>query len=287
MYGVILFHQTITALTFPVAKVGLAQLDPYVYAFFRFSISCVIYLPVLIKLGVFRKIQLKIHLRTLIIGMILIPFNQVLFLHGQSMTAASHSSLLFATIPIHIYIMAIIFLKEKATVRRTAGILIAAAGVYLILHQGDVKFGSETLKGDFLVLIAVFAWAVATIMVKPLATIYGAFKITGMALVYGSLLYLPFGFYQARAFDYSAVTHVGWLSVIYMGVVVSVLAYVLWYWLLKYLEASRLAIAQNLQPIIASTVAAIFLAEPIGPKFVIGGMIVLSGVILTEIRTNS
>jgi len=55
----------------------------------------------------------------MLIGLIIIPFNQVAFLYGQSLTHASHSSLLFATVPIYIYILATIFLNEKATLRKT------------------------------------------------------------------------------------------------------------------------------------------------------------------------
>ncbi|MCX6826424.1 MAG: DMT family transporter, partial [candidate division Zixibacteria bacterium] len=74
-----------------------------------------------------------------------------------------------------------------------------------------------------------------------------------------------------------------WFSIIYMAVVISTLAYFLWYWILKYMEASRVAVVQNIQPIIASAVSAVVLAEPISADFVIGGIIVMAGVLLTEI----
>jgi drug/metabolite transporter (DMT)-like permease len=284
IYLVILCHQVLTAIAFPVAKLGLNQIDPLSYAFFRFVLATVVYVPVLLFLRQRKIIPFRDHIRIFIIGLILIPVNQVVFLIGQSMTSASHSSLLFATVPIFIYILAIVFLKERITFRRSLGIIVAAAGAYIILAGGARKTGGESLTGDLLVLIAVVAWAAATIMAKSMAQTYGAFRVTGLALVYGSILYLPFGAYKVIGGYYGNVSIVGWSSVFYMGIVVSVLAYFLWYWVLKYMEASRLAVIQNIQPVIASAVAVLTLGETIGDTFLIGGAVALGGIILTEIR---
>lgn len=284
LYSAILFHQLITSLAYPFAKLGLNQIDPYTYAFFRFLFSTMIYIPVLIWLWNRPRMPLKDHFRIFIIGLILIPLNQVLFLVGQSKTAAGHSALLFATIPIFIYILAIIFLKEKATFRRTAGIIVAFVGVYVILSGGKVNFGMEYFWGDILVLIAVIAWAFATVLLKPLSLQYGAFRAMGLGLVYGSLVYFPYGIYRALTADYSRIGTSGWFSILYMAIVISLGAYFLWYWVIKYMDVSRVAVLQNIQPIIATVVAALLLAEPISATFIIGGIIVISGVILTEIK---
>ena len=286
LYITIFIHQILTALTFPIAKIGLNEFDSLIYAFFRFLIATVSYLPILIYLEFRNRMPPKDHLRLFIIGLILIPFNQVLFLVGQSLTSAGHAALLFATVPIFIYILAIIFLGERPSTRRTVGILIAAVGVYYILAGGKARFGMEYLLGDIIVLVAVIAWAAATVLMKPLAMKYGAFRVTGLALSYGSFVYFPYGIYRAVTGEYGGITTAGWLSVLYLALVVSVLCYFLWYWILKYMEASRAAVFQNIQPVIASAVAAVMLSEPIGTNFILGGIIVIFGVILTEIKNG-
>lgn len=284
LYFVIFIQQVLSALAFPIARLGLSDIDPFVYAFLRFCISSLIYIPILMILGRKRKIEFSDKLKIIMIGIILILLNQVVFLVGQSKTSASHSSLLFATIPIFVYILAIIFLGEKATFRRTSGILIAAGGVYIILSGGTVGFGAELLLGDLLVLMAVIAWAVCTIMAKPLIVKYGAFRVIGLALVYGSLVYLPYGLYRTWSVDLSAIPGRTWFSIFYLAAGLSVMAYFLWYWVLKYMEASRLAVVQNIQPVMATAVASVMLAETISPYFIIGGIVVLFGVILNELR---
>lgn len=283
LFGVIFFHQVLTALAFPAAKLGLGEINPFVFAFFRFAIASMIYIPVLLFLRRGKKITAREHLRIFIIGLVLIPCNQVIFLVGQSLTSAGHSSLLFATMPIFVYILAMVFLGERFSIRRSAGIAIAVIGVYFILTGGKVDFGIGYLLGDLIILVAVVAWAVGTVMMKPLAMKFGAFRVTGLALVYGSLVYLPYGLYRAYGADLSQITMTGWGSVLYLALVVSILAYFLWYWVLKYLEASRVAVVQNIQPVIASAAAAVVLSEPITENFIIGGIIVITGVILTEL----
>ena len=119
-------------------------------------------------------------------------------------------------------------------------------------------------------------------ILKPLVEKYGALRVTAYALASGSALYFPFGLYRAIIFDYAAVPIVTWLSVVYVALGVSVAVYVLWYWVLGRRDASRVAVYHNIQPVIAAAVAYVFLGEPIGWSFVIGGVIVLAGVVITE-----
>ena len=139
------------------------------------------------------------------------------------------------------------------------------------------------LIGDILVLVAVLAWAIGTVLLKPMAIKYGAFRVTGLALTFGSIIYFPFGITRVISTSLSDISMIGWLSIVYMAAMVSIVAYFLWYWVLKYLEVSRIAILHNIQPIIATIVAYYLLSEPITGSFVLGGVIVIGGVILTEI----
>jgi drug/metabolite transporter (DMT)-like permease len=93
---------------------------------------------------------------------------------------------------------------------------------------------------------------------------------------------MPFGLVFALKYDYSQATLGAWFSVVYMAIGLSGFVYVLWYWLLKYLEASRIAVYHNVQPIIASFVAYAFLGESLSTVFLVGGAIVIAGVIVTE-----
>lgn len=216
------------------------------------------------------------------LGILIIPLNQTLYLYGQSMTAAGHGALLFATSPLWVFLAALFYLKERLNIRRALGIVIGFVGVTAVMLSGASQFGTQYLWGDFLILIAVLAWVYYTIVGKSLVIKYGALRCTAYALSFGSILYFPFGLYRAIIFDYSSATLTGWMAVVYMAVGTSILAYVLWYWVLKYMEASRLAVYSNSQPIIASVVAYFVVGEQITAAFVVGGLVALTGVIIAE-----
>ncbi len=283
LYAILIIYQILTAGAFPMAKLGLNEVDPLVFAFFRFTLASLIYIPILLLLNKRQKISRKEHCRIFIAGLVIIPINQVVYLIGQSKTLANHSGILFATIPIFLYVLAILFLKEKATLRRTVGIIIAMGGVCVILFEGKVEFDMQYLFGDILVMIAVIALAVGTILLQPLTLKYGAFRIIGLALTYGSIVYFPYGLIKVIEAPAMKISLTGWISIGYMGAIVSVLAYFLWYWTLKYMEVSRMAVLHNLKPIIAAAMAAAILGESISSGYVLGGIIVIVGVILTEV----
>ncbi|MCP4705039.1 MAG: EamA family transporter [candidate division Zixibacteria bacterium] len=68
-----------------------------------------------------------------------------------------------------------------------------------------------------------------------------------------------------------------------MAVGLSVLGYFFWYWTLKYMDVTQMAILHNFKPIIATVAAFLILGEPVSSTFLIGGIIVIGGVILTDI----
>ncbi len=281
---VLIGQQLLGAMAFPISKYGLDIIEPFTFAFYRFLISSVLLLLLVKIQNPKPAVEKKDYWKIISLGLLIIPFNQTLYLYGQKFTAAGHAALLFATVPIWIFLNAIIILKEKLVWRRMIGIVVAMIGVLTIMFSGAVEFGKEYLWGDLMILIAVIAWAYYTVIGKPLVQKYGAIRVTTYALVSGSLVYFPFGLYMALKFDYSQVTLGGWGSVFYMAVMTSVVVYVLWYWVLKYMDASRIAVFHNLQPVIASAVAFLWLNEPVGWPFVIGGLIALGGVIIAEIK---
>jgi len=276
-------QQILGALAFPITKFGVAVIEPFAFAFFRFVISAAIFMLIIRFRKYDNAIEKKDYWRIFLLGLIIIPFNQVMYLYGQSLTGAGHGALIFATTPIWLFILAMIHLKEKLQMRRAIGIIVAVVGVVVIMFGGAVRIGTEYLIGDLIILLAVFAWTYYTILGKPLVRKYGAFRVTAYALSSGTLVYLPFGIWAASKIDYSQTTTGAWLSVLYMAIGTSVLAYVLWYWVLKHIDASRMAVFHNFQPVIASGVAFFWLGEPMGLPFIFGGLTVLAGVIVAEL----
>lgn len=268
--------------TFLAAKVALRDIPPLDMAFLRFLIAAAILWPIGQRRGGGRKIERADQFKLWGLGLLAIPLNQALFLYGLQWTTAGHSALLYALTPMFVLILAARRLGERITFWRTTGILIAFGGVVVVLLEKGIKLAPSQFLGDILVLVAVVAWAYYTVLGKPLIKKYGAMVVTARAMTYGTLLLLPIGLYSVADFVPGAVATDAWLGLLYCAIMTSVIGYTLWFWALKYVDASQVAVFNNVQPVVAAFFAWLLLGEPLTATFVAGGVLVIIGVIITE-----
>jgi drug/metabolite transporter (DMT)-like permease len=278
---VMLLHSVISAGTYLAAKRVLGELSPWEVALARFALAAACYAALMWRRSF--HIPRRDLLGLAALGVVAIPLNQGLFLAGLAHTTPSHAALLYALTPIFVFLLARWRLAEPATLPKVGGIALAFAGVVVVLSTGRPGPAAQgTLLGDLLVLLAVMAWAIFAVAGKRYAERYGALVSTGLVVVFGTLVYLPFGLMLSSADAFTRLSPAGWGSLAYLVLVTSVLSYLLYYWALRRTEASRVAIWSNLQPVLTAPLAWALLGDPIGPGLVVGGAMVLSGVLLTQ-----
>ncbi len=273
--------QLITGSTYLVAQLGLREFTPLALGCVRFLIAGVIFAGLLQWSGArgFAKADWK---HFLALGLLGVPLNQGLFLYGIKYTLAAHGALLYASTPIMVLCLSCLFLGERPSLLRIGGIALGFGGVLLVLFDHGIGFARQTLGGDLLVLAAVATWAVYTIYSKKMLRRYSPVEVTGYSLTLGALLFLPLGLPFMIGQDYRIVTATGIWSVLYLAVMTSVVAYLVWSWALSKMDASKVAVISNLQPVVAAALAWMVFREPVTAKFVIGTAVVLAGVVMTE-----
>lgn len=278
---VMLLHSVVSAGTYLAAKRALAELSPWELALARFVLAALCYAVLLARTRV--RIPRRDLAGLAVLGVVAIPINQGFFLAGLAHTTPAHAALLYALTPIFVFLLARWRLGEPSTWTKLAGIALAFAGVVVVLvSRGSGLAAGGTLHGDLLVLLAVVAWAVFAVGGKPYAERYGALVTTGAAVIFGTIVYLPFGLAFSSAASFERLSPMGWGSLAYLVVVTSVLSYLLYYWALRRAEASRVAVWSNLQPVLTAPLAWALLGDPMGAGLVAGGAMVLSGVLLTQ-----
>jgi len=271
--------------TFVFARYVVLQTDPFAVAFLRYIIAAAVLFSIASRLSKrpgAKRIEPGDRRKIVILGLVIIVLNQTTYLFGQKLTTAGHAALLFATTPIFIYLMAMKHLGETWSWAKGVGIALAVVGSGVIVFETGLSFNYDVLTGDTIILVAVVAWAYYSVWGKPLVEKYGAFRITAYSLASGTLIYFPFGLYRLIAADLSMVDTYGWLSILYIAIVTSVIGYSIWYWLLKHMEASTASVLVNIQPVIAGILGFYLLGETISLPFVIGGVIILIGVTVTQ-----
>lgn len=269
--------------TFLVAKFALLEIPVIDLATARFVLSALFLLVLTLLSRNLRRIEKSDYKGFFLLGLLGIPINQGLFLWGLSYTSPTHAALLYSTLPVSVFLIAHFYLKEVFRWQKVFGIALAFLGVLYIMLEKGLKFETQYLFGDFLILLAVFAWAAYTVMGKPYLSKYGPPFLTFAAVTIGTLLSLPFGIVPALQYDWGSVSIKALLSLGYIAFLTSGIAYILWYYALSKMEASRVAVVNNFQPVVTALFSFAFYGERFSLGFVLAGIVVLIGVLLVEV----
>lgn len=205
---------------------------------------------------------------------------------GMELTTASNASLYAVTGPITITIIAVIFLGEKITLKKTLGIGIALLGVIMVMgYETLINFDLEGhLLGDLMVLASIFMWGVFSVLGKGMTRQLGALPLTAAVTFMGALYMIPLGFWEIdrRSFSLSSITPGAWGAIAFLGITCSFLATLLYFYALEKSEAQKVGVYLYTIPPMTYIIAAIFLKETIGLNLVLGSLVVFAGVYLTE-----
>jgi drug/metabolite transporter (DMT)-like permease len=106
--------------------------------------------------------------------------------------------------------------------------------------------------------------------------------VTAWATAFGTLFFLPVGVPALLGQDWARITPGGWWCLAYIALLTSIVSYLLWGWALARIEASRVAVFTNLQPIVTALFAFALFGEPLTLHFLAATAFVLTGVWLAE-----
>lgn len=171
---------------------------------------------------------------------------------------------------------------DRITPKQWLGIVVAFAGAVLIV-------GEPKLSGDlvfaFLVIGGAFTWAVGQILIKRLGDIGGFRLISGVALWATPQLFVASWLLEADQWrQIETASLPAWGAVIYLGLVMTALAYALWYRLLGRYSVNQVMPFLLLLPVTSVVGGILFLGESLTVKIALGGALAIGGVALITIR---
>src|SRR5439155_15438562 len=220
------------------------------------------------------------------LSFVAVPINQGFFLYGLQLSTAAHAALLYTLTPLFVLLLAQALIGEFPGWRTVLGSALALIGTLFVLLQRGLDLSRGPLFGDLLLLVAVVAWSIYTAEGRELVAQFGALPTIAWTLIGGTILYLPLGagslLAPANRADIAHASREAWWGVVYLCVVTSVIAYLLWYFALKHLAAARVAVFTNLQPLATALLAHLFFGEQITLAFLLGACVVIAGVLLAQ-----
>ena len=220
----------------------------------------------------------------LLLGFLAVPMNQGFFLFGLAHSTPSHAALLYALTPLVVLLFARRILHEEGFVGKLIGIVVAFAGVAVILLERGLRQEMAVLKGDLLILVAVFAWGAYTVLSKRLLVRYGPMAVTGWSIIAGTMLTIPAFAIPGAVPPLGSVSLSIWAAIAYLAIATSVIAYPLWSYALRHMDASKVAVTANTQPILTALLSWLLFRERFTPGFLVGALLILAGVTWVETR---
>ncbi|MBM4160700.1 MAG: DMT family transporter [Ignavibacteria bacterium] len=284
------FAVVVWGASFIATKIALHEVSPVTVIWLRFGIGVAV-------LGVFvalRKELVSPSRRELgyfsLVGFQGITFHQWLQVTGLQTAKASTTGWIIATIPIFIALLAWLILKERLGWIQAIGIFIAAAGVLLVISEGDpasVISGHFGAPGDLLVFLSAPNWAVFSVISRQGLKKHPATLMMFYVMLFGWLLTTVWLGASGSVSEIGSLSLSGWWSILFLGVFCSGIAYIFWYDALRDVSASQVGSLLYLEPLVAVVVAFFLLHEPLFVALFLGGALILLGVWLVTRSTMS
>lgn len=226
------------------------------------------------------------YLRLAVLSLFGVVFNQLLYTGGLSLTKAANTSLLAVTIPIFTLIVGALIGTEPLRRATIIGIVLAAAGVVMLIDPRAASFSSQTTIGDIMIVVNCLSYGIYVATSKSVITRNGAFRSMMWVFVFASVICVPLGLVSLSTIEISEVSWHIWLLSIYIAVFATAAPYLLNAWALARVNPSTVAVFVYLQPLIGFALAVIFLGETIDFRFIIAALLVFAGVFLTTRRSR-
>ena len=282
VYAILMIQSLMASGTHIVAKVIVQSMDAMALTLVRSVVAAVAMGLLLLVRGKWPKIRREDYRLVFFLSLLAIPINQFFFLYGMKYTIPSNAALLYATTPIVVLLFSWWFIGEHLTKRKIAGVIIGFCGVTIVIFERGVSASMEFVFGNLVVFVAVLAWGLYTVYGKRLIAKYGAIEASSLTLILGTILFIPIGLLRAVQFPYELLSVANWLQILYLGVITSVFSYLLWYYALGRIEAGKVALFANFQPLLTTILAVLLLGQSITGAFLIGGTIAIGGVVIAQ-----
>ncbi|MBM3726136.1 MAG: DMT family transporter [Acidobacteria bacterium] len=280
LYTLLFLMVLFWAYNFVVVKTAIQHLPGMVMVGLRIALATLFIVPYYWSRGP-HHVEWSELPRLMLIGALGVSVNQFFFVLGIERTSVAHAAITVGLSPMIVLAMSSWVGHERPSARKIVGMAVALGGVLFIQLSkgGDSR---ATLLGDFCIFLSIVSFAIFTVFGKHMTESHGGAVVNTWAYVGGTLLFAPLALWQGWGFDFSTVPGTVWLGILYMAVFPSVLSYLIFYWALTHIPASRVSAFSYLNPFLATLFAILMLGESLSPAFITGGLLVLLGVFVTE-----
>ncbi|MEC0590191.1 DMT family transporter [Bacillus inaquosorum] len=262
-----------------VVKVVVSVIPPLELVWMRYAVAIL----ALLIIGLVKRLSWRIHRRDLLliiaIGIIGNTISIVTQEVGTNLSSAQMGAIITSSTPAFMVIFARLLLKERLNVKKGISVALATIGVLMIVGNGHIDMTNQ--MGGISLLIAALTWALMSVLLKRVPNHYSPIVVTTYSILVAMIILTPFVWMNVNEVHFSQLAHpIIWGGLLYLGIVSTACAFILWNRGLQMLNASSGGLFFFFQPLVGTLLGWLLLGERIGGTFWAGSILILVGVLL-------
>jgi drug/metabolite transporter (DMT)-like permease len=260
-------------------KLGLADLPPLTFAGIRFVIAC----SILFGMIWARRISLpktRADWQLLALtGVMSFSLNYGLIFWGEQYISSGLAALLQATIPAFGLVIAHFYLaNERMTAAKIVGVILGVCGVGVVFSNQLAVAGSRAFAGSVAMVFSSFFVAYSNVLIKARAAKLDPAILAAGQMFFGLIPLLLIGIPLEGNPLHFRWTTMAVVSLFYLALVGSVLAFLLYYWLMQNMDVTKTMLIALVTPVIAVLLGMVVLKEELGWRTLAGGLMIMGGI---------
>ncbi len=268
-----------------VNKMAASTIEPSAMSFYRWFVAMVLLTPFCLPAVIKQRHVIRPYLTKLaflaLLGMVL---NQSLGYYAGLTTTASNMALITSLVPLISVFLSVPLLGKSVSMLSIVGGVISLGGLAFMLGHGDVTYflHQDMTQGDSLMLLAALVYAAYCVLLKRWKMPFNSLTLVYMQGFFSVIMLTPLWLSSEQLLPSQEALPL----IAYAGIAASIFAPLMWVKAIDLIGADSSAMFMNLMPVVAVALASTLLGEEIHVYHIIGGLMVISGVILSQIKVR-
>ncbi|EPS8830858.1 multidrug DMT transporter [Vibrio parahaemolyticus] len=268
-----------------VNKMAASTIEPSAMSFYRWFVAMVLLTPFCLPAVIKQRHVIRPYLTKLaflaLLGMVL---NQSLGYYAGLTTTASNMALITSLVPLISVFLSVPLLGKSVSMLSIVGGVISLGGLALMLGHGDVTYflHQDMTQGDSLMLLAALVYAAYCVLLKRWKMPFNSLTLVYMQGFFSVIMLTPLWLSSEQLLPSQEALPL----IAYAGIAASIFAPLMWVKAIDLIGADSSAMFMNLMPVVSVALASTLLGEEVHVYHIIGGLMVISGVILSQIKVR-
>jgi drug/metabolite transporter (DMT)-like permease len=268
--------------SFLAIRLGVREIPPFLLASMRGLIAGLVLYGWMFLRGE-RSPTVRQWASACLLGIMIFVLDYGLLFWAEQRVASGVAAVMMSMNAVFMALFEILILRtQRLTVRLAFALLLGLAGVSVLASRA-FRLGGAPIdrRGAFALLVAAMSWSLASVLTRKLPLPQSKVMTSSMQMLAGGtfLAIVAAALGEFRDFHPSAVSHVAWLSLLYLTVAASIVAFTSYMWLIHHESPTKVGTFAYVNPLVAVALGYFFAGEPLGLRTIVGALFILISVV--------